>query len=384
MARFMFLNDAAATSTSTGLRRPAKSSACCICMPTTLTTLKLTQLVGELSVNDRDFRRWWWSDQDVYRPSFGSKRYRHPLVGELTLGFEAFTPVGDIDQTLGLYTVEPGSPSEHAPRMLASRRAQPTMRLSHPMKAPSTRAEANPSRALSPCPSTPVAVYVNNLSAEGHSVISRREFGQLAGMTAAAVSLAGCSPHPRSTHESGTTHASFESLKQVDAGLLNVGYAESMGSRGGQPVILLHGWPYDIHSYVDVAPALAQKGYRVIVQFLREYGTTTFRSRVIFPQRTTICRGTGCHRVDGYAADTESRYWRLRLGLADRRYRCGALARTVQGAHRRERLPDYQPTGQPQTAAARSRIRMVVPVLSVSVHQPRSRRHRHPQLPMAT
>ena len=82
---------------------------------------KLTQLVGELSVSDRDFRRGWWSDQDVYRPSFGSKRYRHPLVGELTLGFEAFTPVGDIDQTLGLYTVKPGSPSEHALRMLASR-----------------------------------------------------------------------------------------------------------------------------------------------------------------------------------------------------------------------------------------------------------------------
>jgi hypothetical protein len=79
----------------------------------------LSQLVGELSISDRDFRRWW-ADHDVYRPSFGTKRYRHPLVGELTLGFEAFTPRGDVDQTLGLYTVEPGSPSEHAFRMLAS------------------------------------------------------------------------------------------------------------------------------------------------------------------------------------------------------------------------------------------------------------------------
>ena len=61
-----------------------------------------------------------WADQDVYRPSYGTKRYHHPLVGELTLGFEAFTPMGDLDQTLGLYTVEPGSPSEHALRMLAS------------------------------------------------------------------------------------------------------------------------------------------------------------------------------------------------------------------------------------------------------------------------
>ena len=99
-------------------------------------------------------------------------------------------------------------------------------------------------------------------------MISRRELGQLAGMTTAAVSLAGCSQHPRSTHESGTTHASFASLKQVDAGLFNVGYAGRTGRLGGQPVMLLHGWPYDIHSYVDVAPALAQKGYRVIVQFL--------------------------------------------------------------------------------------------------------------------
>ncbi|MFD7445410.1 hypothetical protein [Streptomyces sp. NPDC059909] len=56
----------------------------------------------------------------MYQPEYGSKRYRHPLVGELTLGFEAFTPTGDPDQTLGLYTVEPGSPSENALRMLAS------------------------------------------------------------------------------------------------------------------------------------------------------------------------------------------------------------------------------------------------------------------------
>ena len=56
----------------------------------------------------------------MYRPSYGTKRYHHPMVGELTLGFEAFTPMGDLDQTLGLYTVEPGSPSEHALRMLAS------------------------------------------------------------------------------------------------------------------------------------------------------------------------------------------------------------------------------------------------------------------------
>src|SRR5437867_9383423 len=73
------------------------------------------------------------------------------------------------------------------------------------------------------------------------------------------------------------TNTSFGSLKQIDAGLLNVGYAEA-GPIGGPAVILLHGWPYDIHSYVDVAPLLAAKGYRVIVPYLRGYGTTRFRS----------------------------------------------------------------------------------------------------------
>ena len=73
-------------------------------------------------------------------------------------------------------------------------------------------------------------------------------------------------------------HVSFASLKQIDAGLLNVGYAEA-GPIDGPPVVLLHGWPYDIHSYVDVAPLLASAGYRVIVPYLRGYGTTRFLSR---------------------------------------------------------------------------------------------------------
>jgi pimeloyl-ACP methyl ester carboxylesterase len=73
------------------------------------------------------------------------------------------------------------------------------------------------------------------------------------------------------------THTSFASLKQLDAGVLNVAYAEA-GSADGPPVILLHGWPYDIYSYVDVAPMLASAGYRVIVPYLRGYGTTGFLS----------------------------------------------------------------------------------------------------------
>jgi pimeloyl-ACP methyl ester carboxylesterase len=73
------------------------------------------------------------------------------------------------------------------------------------------------------------------------------------------------------------THTSFASLKQIDAGLLNVGYAEA-GPANGPAVILLHGWPYDIHSFVDVAPLLASAGYRVIVPYLRGYGSTSFLS----------------------------------------------------------------------------------------------------------
>ena len=71
------------------------------------------------------------------------------------------------------------------------------------------------------------------------------------------------------------TNTSFPSLKQIEAGVLNVGYAEA-GPANGPAVILLHGWPYDIHSFVDVAPLLASAGYRVIVPYLRGYGATRF------------------------------------------------------------------------------------------------------------
>ena len=77
------------------------------------------------------------------------------------------------------------------------------------------------------------------------------------------------------------TNTSFGPLKQIDAGLLNVGYAEA-GPADGRAVILLHGWPYDIYSYVDVAPLLASAGYRVIVPYLRGYGTTHFLSSDTF------------------------------------------------------------------------------------------------------
>jgi pimeloyl-ACP methyl ester carboxylesterase len=123
-------------------------------------------------------------------------------------------------------------------------------------------------------------------NAEGNG-ISRRRFA-MTGLSTGAALLAPRALFAESDQASSSkagsvpvtkagTHTSFGPLKQVKAGLLNVGYAEA-GPAGGPAVILLHGWPYDIYSFVDVAPLLAAKGYRVIVPYLRGYGTTTFLS----------------------------------------------------------------------------------------------------------
>ncbi|WP_329071572.1 helix-turn-helix domain-containing protein [Amycolatopsis sp. NBC_01480] len=79
----------------------------------------LADLVGELSVRDQDFRRWW-ADHDVFERTHGVKHFRHPVVGELVLGYEAFAPADDPEQTLGIWTVEPGSPSAERLRLLGS------------------------------------------------------------------------------------------------------------------------------------------------------------------------------------------------------------------------------------------------------------------------
>ena len=113
----------------------------------------------------------------------------------------------------------------------------------------------------------------------------RRHLLGAAAMTLAAAELGGIAPAALTSRMnrvsvsrvSPEASMSFGPLKQVDAGVLNVGYAEA-GPSTGRTAILLHGWPYDIHSYVDVAPLLAAKGYRVIVPFLRGYGSTQFRS----------------------------------------------------------------------------------------------------------
>ena len=116
--------------------------------------------------------------------------------------------------------------------------------------------------------------------------VQRRHFFATAAMTIAVAQLAlsgsadaqpGKSKQVELPKTKPGTHTSFAPLKQVDAGLLNVGYAEA-GPADGPAVILLHGWPYDIYSFVDVTPLLAQAGYRVIVPYLRGYGTTRFLS----------------------------------------------------------------------------------------------------------
>ena len=98
----------------------------------------------------------------------------------------------------------------------------------------------------------------------------RRQFLSAAALTVAAGRLA-------SLRLSGQ----LGPVKQIDAGVLNVGYAEA-GPANGTPVILIHGWPYDIHSYDEVAPFLGSKGYRVIIPYLRGYGTTRFLSDQTF------------------------------------------------------------------------------------------------------
>ena len=127
---------------------------------------------------------------------------------------------------------------------------------------------------------------MNTTLGNGEIKPNRRRFLGTAAMTVAAAQLgmlgsaeaqsSGAAPADSPTIKPGT-NTSFDSLKQIDAGLLNIGYAEA-GPADGPAVILLHGWPYDIHSFVDVAPLLAAKGYRVIVPYLRGYGTTTFLS----------------------------------------------------------------------------------------------------------
>jgi len=118
----------------------------------------------------------------------------------------------------------------------------------------------------------------------------RRRFLRTAALTFAAAGLgmigsaeaqSGQSKPEGSTTMKPGANTSFGPLKQINAGVLNVSYAEA-GPANGPAVVLLHGWPYDIYSFVDVAPLLATKGHRVIIPYLRGYGTTRFLSSGAF------------------------------------------------------------------------------------------------------
>jgi pimeloyl-ACP methyl ester carboxylesterase len=120
-------------------------------------------------------------------------------------------------------------------------------------------------------------------------MLNRRQFTQAFAATVAATSLAACSadkdtsaaPPANDLRAGSGKNTSLGPIKQIKAGLLDIGYAE-FGPAGGKPVVLVHGWPYDPHSYVDVGPLLAAAGYRVIAPFLRGYGSTTFLSKDTF------------------------------------------------------------------------------------------------------
>jgi pimeloyl-ACP methyl ester carboxylesterase len=109
----------------------------------------------------------------------------------------------------------------------------------------------------------------------------RRQFLQAAGSAALAAGIAplvtGGAAEAGPPVTGATTARTFGPVRQTAAGVLNVGYVE-LGPAKGTPVVLLHGFPYDIHSYTDVAPLLAARGYRVIVPYFRGHGSTTFRS----------------------------------------------------------------------------------------------------------
>jgi pimeloyl-ACP methyl ester carboxylesterase len=117
------------------------------------------------------------------------------------------------------------------------------------------------------------------------TTISRRRILTIAGLSTGATLLARHSLFADDNGNVATTattaanakNTPFDPLKQIDTDVLNVGYAEA-GPANGPTVVLLHGWPYDIHSFVEVAPLLASAGYRVIVPYLRGYGTTRFLS----------------------------------------------------------------------------------------------------------
>ena len=184
---------------------------------------------------------------------------------------------------------------------------------------------------------------------------SRRRF-----LEAAAVAIA-VAPFSVTAARAQATSSSFGDLKQIDAGVLSVGYVDA-GPTGGPAAVLLHGWPYDIHSFVDVVPLLASAGYRVIVPYLRGYGTTRFLSS------DTVRNG----QQAALAADVIALMDALRIdsailagfdwGARTANIVAALWPRALQGNGVGERLPDRQPGGEQGAAPACGRAPMVVSV----------------------
>ena len=196
----------------------------------------------------------------------------------------------------------------------------------------------------------------------------RRRFFGAAALTVAAAQWGATSIAQAQTTGSAAVapwrprRTSFAPLKQVDAGLLSVAYAEA-GPADGAPVVLLHGWPYDIYSFVDVAPLLAAKGYRVIVPFLRGYGATSFRSSDTFRngQPSVVA-------LDIVALMDALKIQKAVIGGFDWGARTGDINAALwpercKRPGLRERLSDRQPGVRRSPAAAGGRVRVVVSVL---------------------
>ena len=154
----------------------------------------------------------------------------------------------------------------------------------------------------------------------------------------------------------------LEPLRQVDAGVLSIAYYEA-GPADGPAVMLMHGFPYDIHSYVDVAPQLAAQGCRVIVPYLRGYGATRFRD----PCDAALGRAGGGRRrhdgADGRAWDQARGVRGLRLGWPRGLHRRGAMAGALHRPRLRQFLSDPGYRQRDDAAAPRARGGAVVPVL---------------------
>ena len=159
-----------------------------------------------------------------------------------------------------------------------------------------------------------------------------------------------------------SAHASFAAIKQINAGVLSVGYAEA-GPADGPPVLLLHGWPYDIYSFVDVTPLLVAAGYRVIVPFLRGYGSTRFLSTA------TVRNGQpSALAADIVALMDALKIEKATLGGFDWGARTANIIAALWPARCKamvsvQRLSDRQPASRQGALATQSRASMVVPVL---------------------